>query len=78
MLRDARAIWKKAATVAWGNGECVAGSLPHKMETHAMRKRKSESMKLSSRSERVPREFKPPSNILEGYKRPVFGKKVPL
>jgi hypothetical protein len=78
MLRDARAIWKKAASVAWGSGKCIAGSLPHKQETHWMRKRKAKETRMKVRSARMPREFKPPSQILEWMKRPVFGKKVPL
>jgi hypothetical protein len=78
MLRDASAIWKKAASVAWGSGKCVAGSLPHEQESRKIRRRKTEELRVRVRSERVPGEFRAPSGGMEGVKRVVFGKKVPL
>jgi hypothetical protein len=51
MITDVRAIWKKAADVAWGGGKCVAGGLSRKNETMSERKRKSEEVKIRARSE---------------------------
>lgn len=78
MIRDPKAIWKAAAKAAWGDGKCVAGSLPHKNETIATRRRMSEEMKLRARADKrgIPA-FQPPS-MPKGERRPVFGKKVPL
>ncbi|CAG8953320.1 hypothetical protein HYFRA_00003528 [Hymenoscyphus fraxineus] len=79
MIRDPKAIWKAAARAAWGDENCVAGSLHHKNETLASRRRRSEDLKTRARAEK--REFpvfEPSSSVPKGARRPVFGKKVPL
>lgn len=80
MIRDPKAIWKAAARAAWGDGKCVAGSLPHKNETLATRRRRSEEMKVRAKAEKreVPPVFEPSTSMPKGERRPVFGKKVPL
>jgi hypothetical protein len=44
MTVDVRAVWKKAADAAWGSAKCVAGSIPHKVESRAERRRSSDEM----------------------------------
>ncbi|KAE8441746.1 hypothetical protein EG329_004490 [Mollisiaceae sp. DMI_Dod_QoI] len=51
MIEDVNAIWKKAADAAWGSAKCVAGSIPHKVETRAERMRRSEEMKVRAKIE---------------------------
>ncbi|KAF4625364.1 hypothetical protein G7Y89_g12800 [Cudoniella acicularis] len=78
MLKDPKAIWKKAAAAAWGKGKCVAGSLPHKVETYAARRRKSEEMRIRAKKEKrrlvQERSFQTPQGVKTGR----FGRKVPL
>ncbi|KAH8687804.1 hypothetical protein BGZ60DRAFT_425664 [Tricladium varicosporioides] len=77
MLRSPKAIWKKAADVAWGKAKCVAGSLPHKTQTPALRRRKSEEAKIHARNQKrpsIPRSWQMPKEA----KNPRFGRKVPF
>lgn len=77
MLSDPRAIWKKAAAVAWGGGKCVAGSIPHKKETRYVR-RTSEVMKTSARAEKREPILNGVDFAVQGPRSPIHGRKVPL
>jgi hypothetical protein len=81
MISDATAIWKKAADVAWGGKACVAGGLPGN-ETLAVRRRKSEEMKIRARREgkRVldKKWLKSAARFSQKAKSPIHGQKVPL
>lgn len=80
MITDVRAIWKKAADVAWGKGKCVAGSLPYKNETLTQRKRKSEKSKIRARGEQtVPLERRGLQSLWSWKPHnPEIGSKVPV
>ena len=78
MLSDPRAIWKKAASAAWGGVDCVAGTLPQKRETRVERKRKSEAMKMRAKAEKRASTLKGVGFSVKGPKSPIHGKKVPL
>lgn len=78
MLSDPRAIWKKAAAVAWGETKCVAGSMPQKRETLSERRKKSESMRLRARAEKRAPALTGVDFAVKGPKSPIHGQKVPL
>jgi len=78
MLKDPRAIWKKAASAAWGGAKCVAGNLPQKRETQFERRRKSEARKIRARAEKRAPAMKAVDFVAKGPKSPIHGKKVPL
>jgi hypothetical protein len=77
MVSDANSVWKRAADVAWGGGKCVAGSLPGS-ETAAVRRRKSEELKIKARSDRRIPFNKRSTAWKKRPTSPVHGNKVPL
>lgn len=80
MINDVTSIWKRAVDVAWGGGECVAGSLPGN-QSMAVRKRESERMKVKAKSDRrIPLHKRWFRSLTVGEKKlsPEHGRKVPL
>jgi hypothetical protein len=80
MISDAQAIWKKAADVAWGGKSCIAGEISGN-ETMAMRKRKSEEMKVRALREgrqTLDKRWLKSAQMRRKPKSPVHGQKVPL
>jgi hypothetical protein len=81
MISNATAVWKKAADVAWGGKSFVVGSLPGN-ETMAVRKRKSEEMKVKASNEgKQSLDKKWLKSLQLGQKSsrsPVHGQKIPL
>ncbi|KAH8599179.1 hypothetical protein B0O99DRAFT_591050 [Bisporella sp. PMI_857] len=77
MISDVKSVWKRAVDVAWGGAKCIAGGFPGN-ETLAIRRRKSEELKLKAQNDRKPyRKF-----ASEAFKNkplsPAHGRKVPL
>lgn len=81
MISDVTNIWKRAADVTWGGGKCIAGSLPGN-ETVAVRRRKSEEMKVRARGDEtrvtVDKRWLRSLALKETPTSPVHGRKVPL
>lgn len=80
MVSDVSSIWKRAADVAWGGAKCVAGSLSEG-EPAAVRRRKSEELRIKSRADRripLDKRYFQSTGWKERPTSPLHGKKVPM
>jgi hypothetical protein len=80
MISDARAVWKKAADVARGGKSCVAGGLSGN-ETMALRRRKSEEMKVRTAregSQSLDKKWLKSAQLDRKPRSPIHGQRIPL
>ena len=81
MISDVKAIWRRAADVAWGGSKCVAGIGFGGRELLTARHRKSQELKVKSKRDvRIPVHERWLKSVAWNNKprSPIHGQKVPL
>jgi len=81
MISDVKAVWKRAADVAWGGSKCVAGNGLKARELLSARQRKSQMLKVKSKRDyRIPFNKTWLRSVAWNNKpaSPIHGQKVPL